>query len=108
MDGQTAQSRNERHAESSFNLAEGALSQQIFILGRRGTGTADKPVSGDLRNGHRGQRLLPGPGEVALNYDAATQNDFDPAQTRWRTWVRDNASAAARDAGHVLDRLPAR
>jgi hypothetical protein len=94
VDGQTAQSRNERHAESTFNLAEGALSQQIFILGRRGTGTSTNqhpPVCGPTTAANT---FCPDTTRLALNYDQATQNDFDPAQTTWRTWVRDNASAA--------------
>jgi hypothetical protein len=94
VDGQTAQSRNERHAESTFNLAEGALSQQIFILGRRGTGTSSNqhpPVCGP---GTAANAFCPDQARLALNYDQASQNDFDPAQTTWRTWVRDNASAA--------------
>ena len=40
VDTQTRQSRNERERESTFNLAEAALSAQTFILGRRGTGIA--------------------------------------------------------------------
>ena len=37
VDTQTGHSRTERERESSFNLAEAALSAQTFILGRRGT-----------------------------------------------------------------------
>jgi Tfp pilus assembly protein PilX len=94
VDGQTAQSRNERHSESTFNLAEGALSQQIFILGRRGTGTSTNPYPPTCGTGTAANGFCPDPARLALNYDHATQNDFDPAQTLWRTWVRDNASAA--------------
>ena len=44
VDTQTTQSRKERERESSFNLAEAALSAQTFVLGRRGTGTASSPT----------------------------------------------------------------
>jgi hypothetical protein len=94
VDGQTSQSRIERHAESTFNLAEGALSQQIFILGRRGTGTAINPYPAVCGTAAPSNGFCPDPAKLALNYDEATQNDFAPAQTSWRTWVRDNASAA--------------
>lgn len=94
VDGQTAQSRNERHAESTFNLAEGALSQQIFILGRRGTGTSTNQHPPACGPATAANTFCPDPARLALNYDQATQNDFAPAQTTWRTWVRDNASAA--------------
>src|SRR6185503_11088142 len=43
VDTQTNQSRKERERESTFNLAEAALSAQTFILGRRGTGTPTNP-----------------------------------------------------------------
>jgi len=46
VDTQTAQSRKERERESTFNLAEAALSAQTFILGRRGTGTPTNPYHG--------------------------------------------------------------
>ena len=43
VDTQTGQARQERERESTFNLAEAALSAQTFILGRRGTGTQQNP-----------------------------------------------------------------
>jgi hypothetical protein len=95
VDTQTSQSRKERHAESTFNLAEGALSQQIFILGRRGTGTVTNPYPPVCGTGAASSGFCPDPAKLALNYDQATQNDFDPSQTAWRTWVRDNAGTAS-------------
>ena len=60
VDTQTSHSRTERERESSFNLAEAALSAQTFILGRRGTGTQSRPYP---TQGCPGRRpvLLPGP-----------------------------------------------
>jgi Tfp pilus assembly protein PilX len=95
VDTQTAQSRVERHRESTFNLTEGALSQQIFILGRRGTGTSLNPYPAVCGTGLAASSFCPDSTKLALNYDKASQNDFDPAQTKWRTWVRDNASSGS-------------
>lgn len=94
-DGQTGQSRVQREGESTFNLAEGALTQQIFILGRRGTGTVTNPYPATCGTGVAANGFCPDPARLALSYDNATQKDFaaDPTQTSWRTWVRDNASA---------------
>ena len=58
VDTQTSQSRKERERESTFNLAEAALSAQTFILGRRGTGT-QQPVPVDRVPGRQHRLLLP-------------------------------------------------
>jgi hypothetical protein len=94
VDGQTAQSRTQRERESTFNLTEGALSQQIFILGRRGTGTVSNPYPAVCGTDVASSGFCPDPAKLALNYDSATQKDFSSA-TQWRTWVRDNASSAS-------------
>jgi hypothetical protein len=94
-DGQTGQSRVQREGESTFNLTEGALTQQIFILGRRGTGAVGNPYPVVCGTGASASGFCPDPAKLALSYDNATQKDFasDPAKTSWRTWVRDNASS---------------
>jgi Tfp pilus assembly protein PilX len=97
VDTQNSQSRTQRHRESTFNLTEGALTQQIFILGRRGTGTVGSQYPVACGTGTATNGFCPDPAKLALNYDSATQNDFDPA-TKWRTWVRDNASSASATA----------
>jgi hypothetical protein len=96
VDTQTSQSRKQRQGESTFNLAEGALTQQIFVLGRRGTGTATNPHPAVCGTGQAVSTFCPNTAKLALNYDYATQNDFDPdpTVTKWRTWVRDNGSTA--------------
>jgi hypothetical protein len=93
VDTQTSQSRKQRQGESTFNLAEGALTQQIFVLGRRGTGTLANPYPPVCGTGAAANDFCPDPAKLALSYDQATQVDFDPAQTQWRTWVRDNGSS---------------
>ncbi|HEX2028561.1 MAG TPA: hypothetical protein VHF25_11265, partial [Nitriliruptorales bacterium] len=92
VDNQSSQSRKQRHGESTFNLAEGALSQQIFILGRRGTGTPTNPYPPVCGTGMAANDFCPDPAKLALNYDFATQQDFD-SETKWRTWVRDNGTS---------------
>jgi Tfp pilus assembly protein PilX len=95
VDTQSKQSGTERVRESTFNLSEAALSSQIFVLGRRGTGTASKqyPVVCPTA----GNEFCPDPAKVALNYDQASQKDFDPSKTTWKTWVRDNATTTGAD-----------
>jgi len=90
VDTQQDQSRKERVGESSFNLGEAALTTQIYILGRKGTGTASKPYPDTCPTA--GNEFCPDPAKVALSYNKATQADYDPSETVWRTWVRDNAS----------------
>jgi hypothetical protein len=93
VDTQTGEARVERVRESSFNLGEAALTNQIYILGRKGTGTASKPYPSVCPTA--GNDFCPDPASIALNYDKISQPDFDPAQTTWRTWVRDNASSGS-------------
>jgi Tfp pilus assembly protein PilX len=94
VDTQTAQSRKERERESTFNLAEAALSAQTFILGRRGTGTQTNPYpttgcpqSGDVF-------FCPSTTNLLRSYTGdATQVDF-ATDTAWRTDVLDDADAS--------------
>jgi len=93
VDTQSEQSRRERVGESTFNLTEAALSNQIFILGRKGTGTPSRQypeVCPDATSD-----FCPDDARLLVNYDQATQVDFDPDQTDWYTWVRDNAGTGA-------------
>jgi hypothetical protein len=92
VDTQADQAGKERVRESTFNLAESVLTNQIYILGRKGTGTASKPYPVICPTA--GNEFCPAPESIARSYDPSRQPDFDPAQTTWRTWVRDNASTA--------------
>jgi hypothetical protein len=93
VDTQSEQSRRERVRESTFNLSEAALSNQIFILGRKGTGTSSRQYP--ERCPDATSEFCPEDETLLLNYDQATQVDYDPDQTDWYTWVRDNAGAGA-------------
>jgi hypothetical protein len=89
VDTQTAQSRQERERESTFNLAEAALSAQTFVLGRRGTGLPNRPYPLDGCPTTGDSYFCPLATQIAKSYNGAGQVDFDSA-TSWRTYVRDD------------------
>ncbi|HZG48388.1 MAG TPA: hypothetical protein VEY90_02610 [Thermoleophilaceae bacterium] len=97
VDTQTTQSRKERERESSFNLAEASLSAQTFILGRRGTGTkgAQYPLEGCPSTS--ANFFCPDGSRLMASYNGAGQVDFG-ADTTWRTFVRDDADLAGKQA----------
>src|SRR5690606_36029054 len=88
---QTRLSGEERVRESAFNLAEGALNAQTFVIGRLGPGSLARgypercPDSAD-------SPLCPDPARLAESFDPALQTDYANGQTSWSTWVRDNGS----------------
>ena len=95
VDTQTAQSRKERERESTFNLAEAALSAQTFILGRRGTGTATNPYpTADCPSA--ANSFCPDTATLLKSYTGdASQVDFGTgSNTSWRTDVLDDADAS--------------
>jgi type II secretory pathway pseudopilin PulG len=94
VDGQQRESRKQRERESSFNLAEASLTTQIYILGRKGPGTASRPYPVTCPTA--GNEFCPDTANLAENYDAASQPDFGTTSA-WRTWVRDNASGMTPD-----------
>lgn len=87
-DNQTGQSRKQRERESTFNLTEGVLTSQTFVLGRNGTGSSGLPFP-DQCTPTTTNLLCPKPEELARSFDGATQKDF-AAGTDWQTSVRDN------------------
>jgi hypothetical protein len=94
VDTQTTQSRKQRERESTFNLAEAALSAQTFILGRRGTGTATNPypTAGCPQSGDT--FFCPSSTNLLRSYTGdATQVDFSATTTTWKTDVLDDADA---------------
>jgi hypothetical protein len=95
VDTQTSQSRTERERESSFNLAEASLSAQTFILGRRGTGTVEKPYPLDCHTGASTDFFCPNEEQLMRSYTAADSQQVDFGEgTSWVTAVRDDANAA--------------
>jgi hypothetical protein len=91
-DTQTSQSRKERERESSFNLAEAALSAQTFILGRRGTGTIDHPYPAEGCPASGDEYFCPDNTRLMNNYKGEGQVDFNE-DTVWETHVLDDADA---------------
>ena len=89
VDTQTDVSKRDRQHESTFNLAEGALNAQAFVLGRLGTGGAASGGFPVECTNVSTEQLCPIPAQVSRSYAAATQNDYNAATT-WRTRVRDN------------------
>jgi hypothetical protein len=97
VDTQTTQSRKERERESAFNLAEASLSAQTFILGRRGTGTAENqyPVEGCPASGN--DFFCPSTAHLMRSYTGdATQVDFG-SDTTWNTQVLDDGDLAGNE-----------
>lgn len=98
VDTQTDVVLKERRHESSFNLAEGVLNAQTFVLARRGTGsaTAQFPAWCDAAST---STLCPDDDQIELSYDGASQGDYEGAT--WRTTVRDNPSGSFYSEGTV-------
>jgi hypothetical protein len=96
VDTQTSQSRVERERESTFNLAEAALSAQTFILGRRGTGTSTNPYPNPGCSPGNLNSFCPVDAQLMRSYSGDTsQVDFKAgSNTSWRTDVLDDANAA--------------
>jgi hypothetical protein len=88
VDNQTGQSRKERLRESSFNLTEGVLTSQTYVLGRLGTGTAAKPFPNKCAPSSS-EDLCPHAAELSASFSGSTQADF-AAGSNWETAVRDD------------------
>lgn len=98
VDTQSDTVLKERRHESSFNLAEGVLNAQTFVLARLGTGSATNPFPVYCTNSST-EALCPDDEQVARSYDPATQGDYQDAL--WWTEVRDNPSGAFYSAAAV-------
>jgi hypothetical protein len=88
VDNSTGQSRKERERESTFNLTEGVLTSQTFVLGRNGTGSPSLPFPNKCTPDST-EPLCPHAAELARSFDGASQRDF-AAGSVWETRVRDN------------------
>jgi hypothetical protein len=88
VDTQTDVAKKERQHESTFNLAEGILHAQTYVLARLGTGSATNTFPDQCTEAST-DALCPDDEDLALSFDPAVQSDYD-ATTAWSTWVRDN------------------
>lgn len=102
VDTQTDVTKEERQHESSFNLAEGVLNAQAFVLARRGTGDAGASQFPESCVDGAVHQLCPDEAQLARSYSAAVQNDYD-AHTGWTTRVRDNPNGTYYDPVVVDD-----
>jgi hypothetical protein len=96
VDTQTEVTKEERQHESTFNLAEGVLNAQTFVLARRGTGNAGAAAFPDVCIHGTTHQLCPDEEQLARTYSAETQGDYDDS-TGWTTRVRDNPSGTYYD-----------
>lgn len=88
VDTQTDVAKKERQHESTFNLAEGVLHAQTYVLARLGTGSTSNPFPDSCTDASV-EALCPDDADLSLSFDPAVQNDYD-ASTTWTTTVRDN------------------
>jgi Tfp pilus assembly protein PilX len=89
VDTQTDVVMKERRHESTFNLAEGVLNAQTFVLARLGTGSATSQFPAYCAPAST-EALCPDGDQIARSYDPAVQGDYTGAT--WTTEVRDNPS----------------
>lgn len=90
VDTQQRESSKERIGESSFNLGEGTLNTQGFILSRNWPGTAARAYP-TCSNSSASPDYCPQPDQLAAAYDNV---DYAAgAERRWQTTVRDDAGS---------------
>jgi Tfp pilus assembly protein PilX len=89
IDGQTRQTGNERIGESSFNLAEGVLKSQIFLLARSWPGSSASAYATCTQSTPASTRC-PNAAMVAAEFSG---NDY--RNVTWTTAVQDNGGAVA-------------
>jgi hypothetical protein len=88
VDTQSDVVKRDRQHESTFNLAEGVLNAQTFVLGRLGTGNVANPFPEHCTSGVVAT-LCPNPEQLSRTFAGSVQNDYGAAVTWW-TQVRDN------------------
>lgn len=101
VDTQVRQSKVEKNQESSFNLAEGALQQQGYVLGDGWPGSASGAFQDCTFPGTTPVGACPQPNNLAnaSGTGSFTQADFKSG-VQWSTVVRDNPGGNAfYDAG---------
>lgn len=94
---QTRLSGQERVRESAFNLSEGALSAQTFVIGRLGPGSLTRGYPEQCPSPNE-PTLCPDPARIGESFSPALQADYGGGQTSWTTIVRDNGLGNFYDA----------
>lgn len=98
VDTQTDVTMKERRHESTFNLAEGVLNAQTFVLARLGTGSATSQFPEWCTEGSP-EVLCPADDQIKLSYNADVQGDYEGSS--WKTEVRDNPNGTFYSAASV-------
>jgi Tfp pilus assembly protein PilX len=93
---QTQLSAKDRARESAFNLAEGALSAQTYVIGRLGPGSVATQYPPSCPSATQPQ-LCPDSNELAQTFSPSLQADYANGNATWTTTVRDNATGAFYD-----------
>jgi hypothetical protein len=103
VDSQQRESSRERLSESSFNLGEGSLNTQAFILSRNWPGSAARAYP-SCSNSSANSTYCPQPAQLAAGYDSA---DYaGGTERRWQTSVRDDSGSPFYDEA-VVNARPA-
>jgi hypothetical protein len=98
VDTQTDVVLKERRHESSFNLAEGVLNAQTFVLARRGTGSLTTPFPPRCTEA-TALSLCPDDDQIERSYARDAHGDY--ADATWTTTVRDNPNGTFYNATAV-------
>lgn len=101
VDTQTDVVKKDRQHESTFNLAEGVLNAQTFVLGRLGTGNVTSQFPESCTNVTVAS-LCPSDDQLSRTYASATQNDY-ASGVSWWTEVRDNPNGVLYDSDDVKE-----
>ena len=99
VDTQQVESMRERHRESSFNLAEAALSSQSFVLSRRWAGSPSSfgTATPTCSNTFAPSVMCPDPAQLTAAFGSS---DYSTGTT-WRTTVYDDVSGKFYDSAVV-------
>lgn len=89
-DDQQAQSGKERVRESSFNLAEGLLDTQSYILSRGWPSSLGATLYQDCTQAAAPAQFCPQPAQLASSFD---QRDYTNNNVTWNTTVRDDTGS---------------
>jgi hypothetical protein len=89
-DDQQAQTSKERVRESSFNLAEGLLDTQSYILSRGWPSSLGATLYQDCTQAAASTQFCPQPAQLASSFD---QKDYTNNDVTWTTTVRDDTGS---------------
>ena len=99
VDTQQKESMNERHRESSFNLAEAALNSQSFVLSRRWAGSANRygTSTPTCSSTLAPEEMCPSPAQISAAFGST---DYATGAS-WQTTVYDDVSGDFYDAAVI-------